>query len=334
LEREKRIISEDLGMQQEAYEIISRSKKQNEKRMEIFKDATAQDRNEIEKKALEEFLFLRDKLKAMELQLMAKEEIAKNVQVLEIEKKKMQGKIDELNHQNFSLKYKVGEIQQRFDWQKQQNDMIIAELEDMKMQNTWSLMQKPQKPNACDSILIKVGSTEVSSPLSVSKHFTPFSEHAATTPTPICFFQDVEERYNVIPYSKRFEDEQYDPLDEYINLSITAAKIRFPEVKVSREKLREKAKSAPFYNIHDVLSRYMEEMQTRQQTTTLLNPRGQAKPKVEQLSVLTQQTSIFGKARKFLGCGTILEESGVDQEEPYVGLVSKEINNRGIAVDF
>lgn len=202
------------------------------------------------------------------------------------------------------------------------------------MQNTSNLIHKHQSNNTCDSILIKINSTDASSPLSVCKHFPPFSDHAATTPTPICFLQNVEERSTSIPYSKRMEDEQYDPLTEYINLSVTAAKIRFPDVIVSREKLREKAKSVPFYNIHDVLSRYMEEKQARQHTSKLGKHRGQAKLKGEPPYVPCQHTSIFGKARNFLNCGSLLEDSGVHEEEPYVGQLSKEIKTQGITVDF
>jgi len=310
-DREKRSLSFDLGIQQQAFEIANISKKQVEKRMEMFKEASARDRNLIESKALEELGSLTNQLQALELQLKAKEEEvgsltnqmqalelqlkakqedAMQVKILTVENKKLRGHNRELIKQNEKLQRQLNELQERFELQKKWNELLCQEVEDTKVHNTCSIALDavPYEP-----IAIKLHS------LSPSRSSTLTAQWDDMTPPPLIFLQDYDDKTGV-SCSER-ENEQKDPVDEYIRLSVKAAKKHFPYVTVSSDRLIEKAKMVPFHKVHDVLFSYMRKLEHKQSL--------QKEREMKQSLFDIPRPSILEKVCEFLGCGGMLDDS-------------------------
>jgi len=289
-DREKRSLSFDLGIQQQAFEIANISKKQVEKRMEMFKEASARDRNLIESKALEELGSLTNQLQALELQLNAKHEDAQQVKILTIKNKKLRVNNMELIKQNAKLERQLNELQERFELQKKQIELLCQEVEDTKVQNTCgiSLDAVPYEP-----IPIKILSP------SPSRSSTLTPQWDDMTPPPLIFLQDYDDKTGV-SCSER-ENEQKDPVDEYIRLSVKAAKKHFPYVTVSSDRLIEKAKMVPFHKVHDVLFSYMRKLEHKQSL--------QKEREMKQSLFDIPRPSILEKVCEFLGCGGMLDDS-------------------------
>lgn len=302
-EREKGKISQDLGIWREAFEIIEQSKKEIEKHMEMFKEATARDRNEIENKTLKEFSFFRQQLKAMEHRLKAEEEITEGVKALRIENNKMQAKISGLTQHNCELKLYIDKVQRSLEDQKNQNVWLQEEIEEMEKQS-YSCASDISNSKQLLKLFVPESGTLT------TQHTTAVSDIVTKTPPPLFLSKEIEERLPSLT-SKCHEDEnQWDPLEEYIRLSVMAVKIHFPNVDVSEDKLIEKAKAVPFYNVHDVLSSYMEEKLKRQER------RNKEMDKRQRTSVYhRQQTSVFRKIRGFCGCGAFLDNSQCNESE-------------------
>lgn len=300
-EREKREISQDLAMWLQAYKTIDESKKEIEKHMNQFKEATARDRNEIENKTLEEFSLLTQQLGAMKHQLKAAEDVSKEVKAFRIEKSKMKVKISKLTKQNFALERDRDRLQLCLDSEKERNLHIQNEIDDLYKQKCLSV--------ARGSTSKEIFKFSAHDSRASSTQRTSFNDNPARTPPPFFLSQEVHERCSSIASKRQDDGYQEDPLDWYIHLSVKAVKIRFRNVDVSEEKLIEQAKGVPFHRVHDVLSRYMEAKLKRQLKRN--------QDSVRQGSSV-QKTSIIDKVRGILGCGVYLERdnSGINIDSP------------------
>jgi len=306
-EREKGKISKDLGMWLQAFENIQQSKKEVEKHIEMLRETNARDRNVIENKAIEEFTYLREQLKAVEHRLKAEQEVAEGSKTLRIENNKLQVKISKLKQQNFTLKLQIDQVEQRFKNEQEQNLKLREEIDEM-----WKQSCSCVSHESASKQLLKFCAPE-------SGTFTPLTfvndcPPRSPNPLPVYFSNEIDERLLSLT-SKRQEDEnQWDPIEEYMQLSITAVKIRFPNVNVSQEQLIEKAKDVPFYYVHDVLSKYMEEKSKRQRKWKNGRDIGQR----DSGHYYRQQASVFDKVRGFFGCRALVEHSQRNVEGPRV----------------
>jgi len=288
--REKRAISMDLGIQQQAFEIVDNSKKQVEKEMEMFREASARYRNWIESKASEELGSLTNQLQALEKQLKAKQGAAQQVEILTIENKKLRVNNRELIKQNGNLELQLNELQERFELQKEQNEVLRQKDWDTKVQNTCSI--------SLDAIPYEPISIKIPSPsASRASTLTPRSDEM--TPPPLIFLQDYDDKTSVS--CREQENEQEDPVDEYVRLSAKAVKKHFPYVTVSSDRLIEKAKMVPFHRVHDVLFSYMRKLEHKQSF--------QKEKEMEQTLFDIPRPSILEQVRGFLGCGVMLDDS-------------------------
>jgi len=231
-DREKKIVSEELKMQQEAFIDIESSKKELEKQLILSREALTLQRDEIENNFIHEAFmesdYLRQQLQTMERQLEVKKD-AKEVQMLRIENKEIQAQIGELIRENVALTRQLGEIRQLVDRQEQQNLELQVELDKM-----------------------KISSINCTTAWSEDKML-------ACTPEPICLADEVNEVLNE-PCTQTPQDiKVQDALEEYIRLSAAAVKICYPNVWVSCKELIKTAKTVPFYRVHEVLSRLMME---------------------------------------------------------------------------
>merc|ERR550534_533770 len=121
-----------------------------------------------------------------------------------------------------------------------------------------------------------------------------------TPPPPPLFLQDYDDKTSVS--CRELENEQQqDPVDEYIRLSVKAVKIKFPDVTVSNHVLIEKAKMVPFYRVHDGLSSYMRKLEYKQSFPK--------EREMQQSLCDGPSPSIFEKMQGFFGCGVMLEYS-------------------------
>lgn len=289
--REKRAISKDLCMQQKAFEIAVNSKKCVEKQMEMFREVTVRDRNEIQSKALEELGSLTNHLQALEYELKAKEEATQQVEILTTENKKLHFNNRELIKQNAVLDRQLNELQERFELQKEQNQQLRQKAEDTKVQNTCSI--------SVNAVPYEPPSIKIFSPIP-SRASTLSSQRDEITPPPLIFLHDWADETSVSCRDFEIEQRQH-PLDEYIRLSVKAVKICFPNVRVSCDRLIEKAKMVPFYKVHDVLSSYMRKLEYMQSVHKI---------RVKKQSLFDiQSPSILEKVRGLFGCGVMLEYS-------------------------
>jgi len=289
-DREKRAISWDLGIQKQAFEIVDNSKKQLEKQMEMFSKEIAQDRNLIESQALEELGSLTKQFQALESQLKAKQEAAQQVEVLTIENKNLQVYNRELIKQNAGLERQLNELQERFELQKEQNELLRLEVKDTIVQNTCNI--------SLDSIPYEPTSIKISSP--ITSHASTLTPQTDEMTPPLVFLQDYGDKTSV-SYSDPENQQQQNPVDEYIRLSVRAVKMHFPHVSVSNDRLIEKAKMVPIYRVHDVLSSYLRKLEHKQ---------GYQKEMEMQQSLCDNRSpSILEKVRGFIGCGVMLDYS-------------------------
>jgi len=289
-ERERWKISKDLGYWRKGCEIIEQSKREIEKHMEMFREATAQDRNEIVNNSLEEFYSLRQQLINMEDRLKAEEEITKEVQALRTENNKMQARISGLKKQNCALKLHVDNLQRILENQKEQNFQLQEEIEEMEKQ---SCSCSSYCSNSKQLLKLRVPGSAM-----LTTQHTIISDMYTKTPEQVFFSKEIDERWPFLTSKRLLDENQYDPLEEYIHLSVLGFKIRFPNVDISRDKLIQMAKAVPFYNVHDVLSKCMEEKLIRQKTRN----KG-------------WNTSVCDKIRGFLPCGALLEHSQKNEIE-------------------
>jgi len=298
VDREKIAISKELGMQQQAFEIMDNSRKEVKKRMEMFREATARDRNLIESKALEDLGCLRNQLQALELQLKEKEELqlkekeeaAQLVETFAIENKKQQIRNKGLIKQNIAIKRQLNELQERLEMQKEQNLLLHQEVENMKLQNTCSIW--------LNSLRLEPQSIELSSS-AIGSHFSILTTQRDEK-TPSYYLPDYDEQTSVSCRPSEYE-QQLDPLDEYIRLAVKAVQIQFPNLTVSSERLMEKAKMVPFYKVHEHLSSYMRQLEYMESF--------QKEREKQHPASVSHRPTMLAKARAFFGCGVLFEES-------------------------
>jgi len=287
-DREKRDISKDLSIQKQAFQIVDSSKKWVEKQLEMFSEAAARDRNWIESKALEKLGYLTDQLETLGLQLKAKEEAAQHVEIFARENRKLQATNRELINQNVGLERKLKELQVRVVLQEGQNQLLRQEVEDMKLQNALSI--PPTLPNQPPTPKISSATASQISTLTLQRD--------GATPPPVFFYQDFDDK-TFVSYRDLEDEQQYDPVDEYIRLSVKVVKIHFPYLSVSSDRLMEIAKTVPFYRAHDVLSSYMRKLDYKQ--------RFREKREKQQPFDINRR-SMLEKVRGFFGCGVTLEQ--------------------------
>jgi len=254
VDREKSAIFKDLGLQQQAFEIMDNSQKEVEKQIEMFREATARDRDLIESKALEDLVFLTNQLQALELQLKEKEEAALQVETFAIENKKLQIHNKELIKQNMGLERQLKELQERLEFLKGQNQLFSQEVEDMKLQNACGI--------SLNALSYEPRSIRISSATTASNFSILTTQRDEMTP-PLLYIQDYDEKTTVSCRSSE-DEEQFDLVEEYIRLSVKAVKIHFPNLTVSSERLIEKAKMVPYYKVHDILYSYMRQLEHRE----------------------------------------------------------------------
>merc|ERR1719397_2138693 len=208
----------------------------------MFRETSVRDRNLIESMALEELDSLTNQLQALELQLKAKQADAQQVEILTMENKKLRVNNRELIKLNAKLERQLNELQERFELQKKWNKLLCQEVEDTKVQNTCSISLDAVP---CEPIPIRICSP------SPSRSSTLTPQWDDMTPPPLIFLKDYDDETSVS--SRDSENEQQDPVDEYVRLSAKAVKKHFPYVTVSSDRLIEKAKMVPFHRVHDVL---------------------------------------------------------------------------------
>merc|ERR1711920_131741 len=102
----------------------------------------------------------------------------------------------------------------------------------MKLQNACSisLNATPNEP-----VRLRIPST------TASQISTFTSQRDGATPPPVFLLQDFDDKTSV-SYRDPKDEQQYDPVDEYIRLSVKAVKIHFPYLAVSSDRLIEIAK--------------------------------------------------------------------------------------------
>jgi len=315
-DEEKIGLSMDLGLQQQAFEIVHNSKKEVEKQLEMFSEATARDRDWIESKASEELGFLTNQLQTLELHLEAKEEAAQHVEMLASENKKLQAANRELIKQNEGLERQLNELQVCLELQKEQNQLFHLEVENMKSRNDCSILLNavPYEPQP----------VWLSSP-TASRVSTLTSQKDGVTPPPLMFLEDFDDKTSD-SFRDSEDEQQYDPMDEYIRLSVKAVKIQFPTLKVSSDRLIEIAKTVPFYRAHDVLSSYMQKLDIKQNF--------QKKRKKQLLSFEIDRPSMLEKVRGFFGCGVMLDNSQNYQCNELTQEWDESKNKTGVRVGF
>jgi len=162
----------------------------------------------------------------LEQQLGVKKDI-KEVELLRIENKEIQTQICELVQENVALTRQIGEMQQCIERWEQHNFELEGEMERMKD----------------DSVNSRIGWSA--------------DKNLSGTPSPVCLEAEINEMYKR-PHIKALQYiKTHDALEEYIHLSAAAVKICFPNVWVSSKELIQKAKSVPFYRVHEILTRFL-----------------------------------------------------------------------------
>jgi len=282
-EKEKEALFSDLGLQRQAFSELIKSKEELEKRLMIVREADKVEMNMNHNMesldSLEESDILRHQVDVMEQELDARKEDAIQLQVLRLENKELQIRISEL-------------VQQRVDRQEERNSELREEFENMNREN--DLRPTVESSSSWQSL---------TSHLSDNTFVYPAGNKPATTPTPICLTENTDDFFS--PQTNRTPNKikSLSYFSEFIQFTVIAVKMSFPNISVCSDDLIERAKKVPFYRVHDVLSRFMSKKQKYQQmcrdeelkrAKALLQ---ESKP----LPISNEQPSLFGKVSGLFG---------------------------------
>lgn len=248
-EMERKIVSEEWKIQQKAIIDIERSKKELEKQLIMSREALQLQKDEINNTVIHEASmesdFLRQQVQSMKQKLDEKT-YSEELKVLRNENKEMQTQICELVQKNVILTRQLGEMQQCIDHWEQRNLEVQVELDRMKVDG--------------------VNSTMGDSENLAGPHLTSLADEIGEVldVRTLCIADEIDEVLSPkLTESLRYI-KTHDALEEFIQISASAVKICFPNVWVSSKELIQKAKTVPFYHVHEVLHKFLSEKSQQQ----------------------------------------------------------------------
>jgi len=289
LQIDKRKLSEELSRQRNGYAELQCSKKNLEGQVQQMQESTEWRRKEDDqmRELVEEIKFQRAQLEEMDQLLQAKEEEARNVELLRIENHEMEIQISQMVQQTIQLRRQLDDVTQNKEYLEQHSLALLEEMENLKMESSYSRESSPSPIIHCiaqeeEGDVVKEDvegdvqedentydednngdqdtSEKISWPIAAEGNHP-----ARTPPATISLAEECELMYNE---DKDDPNIPSDALDEYIHLTAAAVKISFNMVPISSDELIQRAKMLPFYRVHDELTKYMQAKLKEQECST------------------------------------------------------------------
>jgi len=310
VKRENRVITDNMAMQEQALTDIGFSKQELERQMETLRKRAAEETLEVKNKVmldtLKETDCLKHRLENMGQQLRASKEDAKELNGMRIENKQMQTQITELVQQNIGLVRQLSEVKQWADNKEQHNLELRNEIENMKdeLRYTSRELSPSRQPlsQTCNSDLELQPANSKPSERLRSMTLAEEIEHLSVTASTKALEEDT-------PEDHREEETSQDALEEFIHLTAAAVKICFPDVLVTSQDLIKKARKVPFYQVHDVLSKFMIKRLQREQAIRQDQLKRIIMKEEQPTANPIQQPSMLAKVRVFLRGSTRREQT-------------------------